>query len=403
MVTQQRDAAIVGIYEYPLRKIENGLTPLQIKAESAGRALEDAGLAWSDIDAIYDAGDGSGGGMGGLSIAEYFGLKPNVIDTTAVGGSSFEFHAAHAKRDIASGKARVALLSYGSMAHSQTFRIGTGGGGRMGAGVASPVGNMEDSWGMTLISNYAMVAHRHMHQYGTTPEQLAEISVTTRAHAMRNPEAVQTMKDLELLPGAREITVEDVVTSRMIADPLHLLESCIISDGGGAVIIAAADVARDCRQKPVWLLGTGEAAKYPENGGDITTTAAAQSGPTAYGEAGVTPDEIDIAMIYDSFTITVLTIIEDLGFCKKGEGGSFVEGGRLRFDAPGGPALNTDGGGLSSNHPGMRGIFLLIEAARQLRGQSCSQVPDARLAVAHGNGGMLGTRHAAATIILGRD
>ena len=400
MVTQQRDAAIVGIYEYPLRKID-GLAPLQIKAESAGRALEDAGLAWNDIDAIYDAGDGSGAGMGGLSIAEYFGLKPNVIDTTAVGGSSFEFHAAHAKRDIASGKARVALLSYGSMAHSQTFRIGTG--GRMGPAVASPIGNMEDSWGMTLISNYAMVAQRHMHQYGTTSEQLAEISVTTRAHAMRNPEAVQTMKDLGLLPGAREITIEDVVTSRMIADPLHLLESCIISDGGGAVIIAAADVARDCRQKPVWLLGTGEAAKYPENGGDITTTAAAQSAPTAYGEAGVTPDEIDIAMIYDSFTITVLAILEDLGFCKKGEGGSFVEGGRLRFDSSSRLALNTDGGGLSSNHPGMRGIFLLIEAARQLRGQSCSQVPDAKLAVAHGNGGMLGTRHAASTIILGRD
>ena len=400
MVTQQRDAAIVGIYEYPLRKID-GLAPLQIKAESAGRALEDAGLAWNDIDAIYDAGDGSGGGMGGLSIAEYFGLKPNVIDTTAVGGSSFEFHAAHAKRDIAAGKARVALLPYGSMAHSQTFRIGTG--GRMGPAVASPIGNMEDSWGMTLISNYAMVAQRHMHQYGTTSEQLAEISVTTRAHAMRNPEAVQTMKDLQLLPGAREITVEDVVTSRMIADPLHLLESCIISDGGGAVIIAAADVARDCRQKPVWLLGTGEAAKYPENGGDITTTAAAQSAPTAYGEAGVTPDEIDIAMIYDSFTITVLAILEDLGFCKKGEGGSFVEGGRLRFDSSSRLALNTDGGGLLSNHPGMRGIFLLIEAARQLRGQSCSQVPDAKLAVAHGNGGMLGTRHAASTIILGRD
>ena len=400
MVTQQRDAAIVGIYEYPLRKID-GLSPLQIKAESAGRALEDAGLAWNDIDAIYDAGDGSGGGMGGLSIAEYFGLKPNVIETTAVGGSSFEFHAAHAKRDIAAGKARVALLSYGSMAHSQTFRIGTG--GRMGPAVASPIGNMEDSWGMTLISNYAMVAKRHMQQYGTTSEQLAEISVTTRAHAMRNPEAVQTMKDLGLLPGAREITIEDVVTSRMIADPLHLLESCIISDGGGAVIIAAADVARDCRQKPVWLLGTGEAAKYPESGGDITTTAAAQSAPTAYGEAGVTPDEIDIAMIYDSFTITVLAILEDLGFCKKGEGGSFVEGGRLRFDSSSRLALNTDGGGLSSNHPGMRGIFLLIEAARQLRGQSCSQVPDAKLAVAHGNGGMLGTRHAASTIILGRD
>ena len=256
---------------------------------------------------------------------------------------------------------------------------------------------------MTLISNYAMVANRHMHQYGTTSEQLAEISVVTRAHAMRNPEAVRAMEDLQLLPGAREITVEDVIGSRMVADPLHLLESCIISDGGGAVVIAAADVARDCRQTPVWLLGTGEATKYPERDGDITTSAAAQSAPTAFGEAGVSVDEIDIAMIYDSFTITVLTILEDLGFCKKGEGGPYVEGGGLRFDAPSKPALNTDGGGLSSNHPGMRGIFLLIEAARQLRGQSSSQVPDARLAVAHGNGGMLGSRHAASTIVLGRD
>ena len=400
MATQTRDAAIVGIYEYPQRSVD-GVTPLQIKAESAARALQDAGLNWSDIDAIYDAGDGGQGGMSGLSISEYFNIKPNVINTTAVGGSSYEFHASHAKRDIAAGKARVALLTYGSTARSQSFNIGTG--GRMTAGPPSPLGNMEASWGMTLISNYALVAHRHMHEYGTTSEQLAEISVVTRAHAMRNPEAKRAIEELELLPGVREITVEDVVTSRMIADPLHLLESCIISDGGGAVIIASADVARDCPHTPVWLLGTGEATKYSEHGGDITTSAAAQSGPTAFGEAGVTPSEIDIAMIYDSFTITVLTILEDLGFCKKGEGGAYVEGGGLYFDKPGQPALNTDGGGLSSNHPGMRGIFLLIEAARQLRGDSSSQVPDAKLAVAHGNGGMLGSRHAAATIILGRD
>jgi acetyl-CoA C-acetyltransferase len=189
----------------------------------------------------------------------------------------------------------------------------------------------------------------------------------------------------------------------MIADPLRLLECCMISDGGGAVVIAAADVARNCRRKPVWILGTGEATKYPENGGDITVSAAAQSGPAAFGEAGIAPSEIDVAMIYDSFSITVLTILEDLGFCPKGEGGRWVEGGILRFDRQGGPALNTDGGGLSSNHPGMRGIFLLIEAARQLRGESCSQVSGARLAVAHGNGGMLGSRHAAGTVILGRD
>jgi acetyl-CoA C-acetyltransferase len=177
----------------------------------------------------------------------------------------------------------------------------------------------------------------------------------------------------------------------------------MISDGGGAVVIAAPEVARGCKKKPVWILGSGEATKYPENGGDITTSAAAQSGPSAFGEAGITPGELDIAMIYDSFSITVLTILEDLGLCKKGEGGAYVEGGRLRFDRSGGPALNTDGGGLSSNHPGMRGIFLLIEAARQLRGESTSQVPNARLAVAHGNGGMLGSRHAAGTVILGRD
>lgn len=399
MTTQVRDAAIVGIYEYPSRNVEAKLTPLQIKAESAMRALSDAGLTWKDVDAVYDAGDG--GQMAGLSIAEYFNIKPNIIDTTTVGGSSYEFHAGHAKQAIAAGKARVALLTYGSTARSGGMHIGTG--GRMMAGPPSPVGNMEDSWGMTLIANYAMVAHRHMHQYGTTGEQLAEIAVTARAHAMRNPEAAQAMQDLGLLPGAREITIEDVMTSRMIADPLHLLDSCIISDGGGAVIIASAEAARGCPQKPVWILGSGEATKYPENGGDITTSAAAQSGPPAFAEAGVVPGEIDIAMIYDSFTITVLALLEDLGFCKKGEGGSYVEAGRLRFDRSGGPALNTDGGGLSSNHPGMRGIFLLIEAARQLRGQSTSQVPNARLAVAHGNGGMLGGRHAAATIILGKD
>jgi acetyl-CoA C-acetyltransferase len=390
----------VGIHEFPSRNVQGKLTPLQIKAESAMRALDDAGLTWKDIDAVYDAGDG--GMMSGLSISEYFGIKPNVIDTTAVGGSSYEFHTSHAKRAIAAGKARAALLTYGSTAHSGGAHIGTG--GRMsGPGPAMPVGNMEDPWGQTLIANYAMVAHRHMHQYGTTPEQLANVSVVTRAHAMRNPEAVQAMHDLQLLPGAREITVQDVMESRMIADPLHLLESCIISDGGGAVIIASADVARGCKQKPVWVLGTGEATKYPENGGDITTSAAAQSAPSAFGEAGVSAGEMDVAMIYDSFTITVVALLEDLGFCKKGEGGAYVSGDKLRFDKKGGPALNTDGGGLSSNHPGMRGIFLLTEAVRQLRGTSTSQVPDARLAVAHGNGGMLGSRHAGSTIILGRD
>jgi acetyl-CoA C-acetyltransferase len=394
---QVRSAAIVGIHEYPSRDVEGTLSPLQIKAASAARALEDAGLSWSDVDAVYDAGEA--GPMSGFMISEYFGIRPDVIDTTNVGGSSYEYHAAHARRDIAAGKAKVALLTYGSTAHSNAARIGVG--GRGGAGL--PGDNVESFVGQTLVANYAMVARRHMYEYGTTSEQLAEISVATRAHAMRNPEAVQAMKDLEFL-DIRETSVEDVVSSRMIADPLHLLECCMISDGGGAVVIASPDVARNCAKRPVWILGTGEATKYPENGGDITTSAAAQSGPPAFAEAGVTPDEIDVAMIYDSFSITVLTILEDLGFCPKGEGGRWIEGGRLRFDRTGdGPALNTDGGGLSSNHPGMRGIFLLIEAARQLRGESTSQVDHASLAVAHGNGGMLGARHCAGTIILGRD
>ncbi|MEM1436816.1 MAG: hypothetical protein AAGG11_22400 [Pseudomonadota bacterium] len=396
MASSERSAAIVGIHEFPSRDVEGQLSPLQIKARCAKAALDDAGLTLADVDAIYDAGEG--GGMAGLNIAEYFGLNPRLVDMTGVGGSSYEFHAAHARRDIAAGKARVALLTYGSTAHSAVQRIGVGGRG----GGGHPADNMDTFAGMTLVANYAMVAARHMHDYGTTAEQLAEIATATRYHAMRNPEAVQAMRDLEFL-DIRETSIDDVVNSRMIADPLHLLECCMISDGGGAVVIAAPEVARDCRNKPVWLLGSGEAMGYPRNGGDITTSAGARSAPVAFAEAGIHPNEIDIAMIYDSFSITVLTLLEDLGFCAKGEGGAFVSGGRLRFDQPGAPALNTDGGGLSSNHPGMRGIFLLIEATRQLRQASTSQVPDARLAVAHGNGGMLGSRHAACTVILGSD
>ncbi|MEE9280748.1 MAG: hypothetical protein V3V67_11290 [Myxococcota bacterium] len=396
-MSQERTAAIVGIYEYPLR-LAPGVDAMQIKAESIRAALEDAGLGWGDIDGLYDTNDGAGGG--GLGLSAYLGIRPTVIDTTQVGGSSYEFQAAHAMRDMAAGKCKVAVLSYGSKAASGRVAIGTG--GRMGFGPPSWASNMESPYGTTLISNYAMVAHRHMHEYGTTSEQLAEISVATRYHAMRNPEAVKAMTDLEFV-GVNEISIADVMESRIVADPLHLLECCMISDGGGALVIASAEVARNCRKPPVWIIGGGEATKYRENGGDITTSAAAWSGPVAFAEAGVTPDEIEIAMIYDSFSITVLTCLEDLGFCKKGEGGSWVEGGRLKFDNPGGPALNTDGGGLSSNHPGMRGIFLLLESTRQLRGESTAQVPGARLAVAHGNGGNLGGTHSGGTVILARD
>ena len=389
-------AAIAGIHEFE-KRIADGLSPLQIKAECAARALEDAGLVWADVDAVYDASEA--GRMQGLTIAEYFGITPRVIDTTAVGGSSYEFHAAHAARDIAAGRANVALLTYGSTARSESRAIGTG---ARPATEPQPAGNMERPYGLTLIGNYALVARRHMAEYGTTPEQLAEIAVITRKHATRNPQAVAGLADIGIR-NTGEITVDDVLGSRLIADPLHLLDCCIVCDGGGAVVIVSRAVAAGIRKTPAWILGTGEALGYPAAGADITTTAAVRSGRDAFGQAGVRPEEIDIAMIYDSFTITVLAILEDLGFAAKGEGGPFAASGRLRFDQPGGPALNTDGGGLSSNHPGMRGIFLLIEATRQLRGESTAQVPGARLAIAHGNGGQLGTRHAAATVILGRE
>ncbi|MFT5393224.1 MAG: acetyl-CoA C-acetyltransferase, partial [Gammaproteobacteria bacterium] len=349
-MAKERSAAIVGVYEYPLR-VARGISAMEIKVDSIRNALVDAGLSWSDVDALYDAQDGEAGG--GLQLAAYLGCKPTVIDTTSVGGSSFEFQAAHAMRDIAAGKCNVAVLSYGAVSASNRVAIGTG--DRSGV-VPNWRANMERSYGSTLISNYAMVKQRHQHDYGTTNEQLAGISISTRHHALRNPDAVKAMMDLEFV-GVNELTVADVLESRMVATPLRLLECCMISDGGGAVVIASPEVARNCKKPPVWIIGTGEATKYIENDGDITVSAGAQSGPIAFGEAGITPDEIDIAMIYDSFSITVAVCLEDLGFCKKGEAGAFVENGRLAFDNPAAKlAMNTDGGGLSSNHPGMRGI-----------------------------------------------
>ncbi len=394
---QRREAAIVGIYEYPLRVVGPGINALQIKAESAAKALEDAGLAWKDVDAVFDTGSD---GAGGLAISEYFGFKPNIIDGTSVGGTSFEFQANHAAKLVAAGKCNVALISYGSTAHTDSRAIGTA--GATGVGAPNLIGNMEDPWGMTLIGGYAMVKTRHMFQYGTTDEQFAAISVVTRRHAMRNPEAVKALTDLGF-SNVRELTLQNVVSSRLVAYPLRLLECCLVTDGGGAVVIASPQVARNIRKKPVWVIGTGEATKYRENGGDITISAGAQSGPIAFADAGVKPSEIDILMAYDSFTITVMCLIEDLGFCKKGEGGAFVSDGRLNFDDPRKPTMNTDGGGLSSNHPGMRGLFLLTEATRQLRGESTSQARNAKLAVAVGNGGQLGARHATGVTILAAD
>jgi acetyl-CoA C-acetyltransferase len=379
----KRKTAIAGVYEHPTRFAPDK-TMFQIMAESARGALNDAGLTIKDVDGLFSTGIGFGG-MGIVGLADYLNMTPNYLDSTSIGGSSFVAHTAHAAAAIAAGLCEVGLVVYGSSAASSRFAIGTGGGG--GGDIPD---QYEVPFGPTTVGAYAMVAQRHMHEFGTTPEQLAEIAVTMRLHASMNPQAKYR----------EPITVEDVLASRIISSPLHLLDCCIISDGGGAVIVTSAERARDLKRKPVYLLGAGETARHAARGKrDYLEIAAAQSGRLAFERAGVTHKDIDMAMIYDSFTITVLTTLENLGFCKRGEGGAFVTGGRLRFD--GEFPINTDGGGLSSNHPGMRGIFLVIEATRQLRGECGSrQVQDCKTALVHGTGGALGTRHSGATLIL---
>jgi acetyl-CoA C-acetyltransferase len=394
---RQQQAAIVGVYEYPLR-VTNA-SDFEIKAVSALHALRDAGLSLQQVDAIFDSAET--GVLAGYAFAEYLGVRASGIDMVDVGGSSFEFLAGHAVQMIRAGKARIVLITYGSTARSTGTKWGTSGGVRATGEKPSVTRNMEIPWGLNTVANYAMVARRHMHQYGTTEAQLAEIAVTSRRHALRNPDAVRGLKDIGF-KQVEALTAEGVINSPLVADPLHRLDCCLVTDGGGAVVIAAADVVKDTRTRPIWIIGTGEAIGYTTNRTDITLSAASISGPRAMEEAGIAPDDLDIAMIYDSFTITVLVALEDLGFCKKGEGGEYVSGGKLNFDSPGAPALNTDGGGLSSNHPGRRGLFLLIEAVRQLRGESTAQVPNASAAIAHGTGGLLATRHSAATVVLAR-
>ncbi|MFB3097393.1 MAG: hypothetical protein ACE1ZZ_01815, partial [Dehalococcoidia bacterium] len=297
---------------------------------------------------------------------------------------------------IAAGRINCAIITYSSLARSGGVSVGTGGVARFGHPRLDPSpDSFEELYGLTTVGLYAMIAQRHMHLYGTTSEQLAEIAVAIRKHASMNPEAM--FRD--------PITVDAVVNARIISSPLHLLDCCLISDGGGAVVVASPEVARNCRQRPVWVLGVGEAIAHQGAGQrDLIYIAAKQSHVPAFAMAGVTHRDIDMAMIYDSFTITVLETLEDLGFCKKGEGGDFVSGGRLQIG--GELPINTDGGGLSSNHPGMRGIFLLLEATRQLRHQfegTPRQVENCQVALCHGTGGALGSRHSGGTVILGRD
>lgn len=376
--------AIAGVYEHPSR-FSPDKSEFQIMAECAKGALDDAGLQLSDVDGLF-AASMTMGAMGIIDLAEYLNLKPDYLDGTNIGGSSFVAHVIHASAAINAGLCEVALVLYGSTAASSSMAIGTG--GRGGAG---PAESFISPYGMTTVGSYALYAQLHMNRYGTTSEQLAEIAVAARHHASMNPNAKMR----------QPITVDDVMSSRVISTPLHLLDCCIISDGGGAVIVTSLERARDLAKKPVIVLGAGEAAVHQEIGSpDLLTIAAKQSGAKAFGRAGLTPAEMDFAMLYDSFTITVLATLENLGFCQPGEGGDFVSGGRIKLG--GELPLNLDGGGLSSNHPGMRGIFLVIEATKQLRGEGdVRQVQGARLACVHGTGGTIGDKHSGATLILG--
>lgn len=361
------------------------LTELGVHAIAADRALADAGLTWDDVDGYASAGMFP---MHVVQLCEYFGLHPAYLDEINTGGSSFEVLVEHAGRAVDAGDAEVVLVTYGSTQLSSMGRtLGTGG-GRAGA-LIGPAAT-DALWGNTLVGSYALAAARHMHDYGTTPEQLAEIAVTMRDHASVNP----------LAQYRDPITVDDVLSSRLVADPLHMLDCCVISDGGGACVVTSNARAKDLRKPPAHLLGAAHATTHHLNISqmpDINLTAAAQSGPLALKRAGVSLADVDVLQLYDSFTITVLLTLEDLGFCAKGEGGSFVEGGRLRWDGP--LPTNTDGGGLSACHPGMRGMFLIVEAVRQLRGEGTArQVASAEVALVHGTGGYLST---GATLLLG--
>ncbi|MFD7292569.1 acetyl-CoA acetyltransferase [Streptomyces sp. NPDC059897] len=379
--------AIAGIALSGCGRVDEA-TPYALHAQAARRALADAGLAPDVVDGFASAGLGT---LAPVEVAEYLGLKPRWVDSTSVGGSTWEVMAAHAADAIRAGHARAVLLVYGSTARADIkAKRRTS---NLSFGARGPL-QFEVPYGHSLIAKYAMAARRHMHEYGTTLDQLAQVAVQARVNASRNPDAM--FRD--------PITVDEVLDGPMIADPFTKLHCCIRSDGGAAVLLVAEDLLRDCAKPPVWVLGSGEHVSHTtmSEWDDFTVSPAAVSGRLAFERAGVRPDEIDIAEIYDAFTYMTLVTLEDLGFCAKGEGGAFVEKGRLLHD--GELPTNTDGGGLSAQHPGMRGLFLLVEAARQLRGEAGGhQVRRAdgslpRLAVASGTGGWFCS---AGTVVLG--
>jgi acetyl-CoA acetyltransferase len=388
MTTRGRRAVIVGAATSDYPRLPE-MTEHAVHGQAADRALADAGLTLADVDGFASTGFFP---MYAIGVAEYLGLHPTYYDETHAGGASFEVLAEHAAYAIEAGAVDVVLITYGSVQLSQMGRrLGTGGGG--GAAAFAPGPAIYDAlWGNTLVGNYALAARRHMHQFGTTAEQLAAVAVTMREHAHSNPQAQE--RD--------PITVEDVLASRLVADPLHKLDCCVISDGGGACVMTTAERAADLDVTPIYVLGAAHATTHAMNLSsmpDLTVSPAAQCGPLAFRRAGIGPTDVDVAQLYDSFTITVVLTVEDLGFCAKGDGGAFVDHGGLGLG--GRLPTNTDGGGLSACHPGMRGMFLIVEAVRQLRGEGgVTQVPDAKIAVAHGTGGMLST---GATLVLGTE
>ncbi|TCU59296.1 acetyl-CoA C-acetyltransferase [Bradyrhizobium sp. R2.2-H] len=379
-------ACIAGIYEHPTRKAD-GLSLAQIHAEVARGALADAGLSKDDVDGYFCAGDAPG--LGPMNMVEYLNLKPRHVDSTDTGGSAYVLAVGHAAAAIALGKCSVALITLAGRpraAGQSQIRPAPG---------ATADAPFEAPFNPVIATMYGAAANRHMHEFGTTSEQLAWIKVAASHHAQHNPHAM--LRNV--------VTVEDVLNSPMVADPLHRLDCCVISDGGGAIVLVAPEVARSLKRPVVSIRGAGEAIKHSAGGRiDLTYSGAVWSGPRAFEEAGVRPSDIQYASIYDSFTITVLMTLEDLGFCAKGQGGRFVADGNL-ISGHGKLPFNTDGGGLCNNHPGnLGGMTKVLEAVRQLRGEAHPpvQVPNCALALAHGTGGSLGTRHGSATVILER-
>jgi acetyl-CoA acetyltransferase len=370
-------ASIAGAAEWGLGVAPEGSTPVDVMGQAALAALADAGLSADDVDGLFAASTQLP--WASVNLGEYLGVNPRVSDSTQLGGSSFMAHLHHAALAIAGGACEVAVVAYGSTQRSV---------GRANASVQEIDPHEAPYRPMLPVTAYAMAAARHMHEFGTTREQLAEVAVAARLWAQRNPQAWST----------KPLSIEDVLAAPPVCDPLGVKDCCLVTDGGAAVVVTSAERARQLTDRPAHILGAGEAHshRHISHMPDLTTTSAVQSGERAFTMAGLTPADVDVLQLYDAFTITPILFLEDLGFCAKGDGGAFVSGGRI---APGGDvALNTNGGGLSYQHPGMYGLLAIVEAVRQLRGESTGQVDDCHVALAHGNGGVLSTQ---CTVVLG--